>query len=52
MVNIIGSEDPVYISEYLAQNLGFSIEDKQMILEESSIPQTHGDSLLAAASEE
>lgn len=37
VVNIIGSEDPVYISEYLAQNLGFSIEDKQMILEESSI---------------
>ena len=37
VVNIIGSEDPVYISEYLTQNLGFSIEDKQMILEESSI---------------
>ena len=37
VVNIIGAEDPVYVSEYLAQNLGFSIEDKQMILEESSI---------------
>ena len=37
IVNIIGSEDPVYVSEYLTQNLGFSLEDKQTILEESSI---------------
>lgn len=37
VVNIIGSEDPLYISEYLTQNLGFSLEDKQNILEESSI---------------
>lgn len=37
VVNIIGSNDPVYASEYLTQNLGFSLEDKQMILEESSI---------------
>ncbi len=37
VVNIIGAEDPVFVSEYLSQNLGFSLEDKQMILEESSI---------------
>jgi ATP-dependent Lon protease len=37
VVNIIGAEDPIFVSEYLSQNLGFSLEDKQMILEESSI---------------
>ena len=37
IINIIGSEDPIYVSEYLAQNLGFALEDKQQILEESSI---------------
>lgn len=37
VVNIIGSEDPVFISEYLTQNLGFSLPDKQAILEESGI---------------
>ena len=49
VVNIIGSEDPVYISEYLAQNLGFSIEDKQMILEESSIRGRHAAAARAAS---
>ncbi len=37
VVNIIGSEDPIFISEYLTQNLGFSLKDKQIILEESNI---------------
>lgn len=37
VVNVISSEDPVYISEYLAQNLPFSLENKQHILEESNV---------------
>lgn len=37
VVNVASSEDPVYVSEYLTQNLPFGLEDKQRILEESNV---------------
>ena len=37
VINIIGSDDPIYLTEYLTQNLGFPLESKQQILEESNV---------------
>lgn len=37
IVNAVTAEDPAYLAEYLAQNLPFSIEDKQALLEESGL---------------
>ena len=34
IVNVLGSNDPLYLSEYIPSNLPLKIEDKQRILEE------------------
>ena len=34
IVNVLGSSDPLYLSEYIPSNLPLKIEDKQRILEE------------------
>ena len=36
VVNALGTDDPVFLGEYLAGNLNLEVEDKQAILEESS----------------
>ena len=36
--NAIVSEDPVFLGEYIAANMSIHTDDKQMILEESSVP--------------
>ena len=33
IVNVLGSNDPLYLSEYIPSNLPLKIEDKQRILE-------------------
>lgn len=37
IINAISSEDPVYLCEYIAANLPLDVDDKQHILEESTI---------------
>ncbi|MDD5920633.1 MAG: LON peptidase substrate-binding domain-containing protein, partial [Oscillospiraceae bacterium] len=34
IVNVLGSSDPLYLSEYIPSNLPLKVEDKQCILEE------------------
>jgi len=36
VVNALGSDDPIYLGEFITGNLNLEIEDKQAILEESS----------------
>ena len=34
ILNLLANPEPIYVSNYIAQNVHFSIEDKQAILEE------------------
>ena len=36
--NIVSSDNPLYLSEYMPANLLLKYEDKQTILQENSIP--------------
>ena len=36
ILNILANPNPSYVSDYIAQNVHFRLEDKQMLLEESS----------------
>ncbi len=36
VVNAVGTDDPIFLGEYLTGNLNLEVEDKQAILEESS----------------
>ena len=36
ILNVLANPNPAYVSDYLAQNVHFRLEDKQMLLEESA----------------